>query len=460
MLISFSCENILSFKEEQSLSLVATNKKKDNILESNLFVMDEKENLLKTALIFGANGSGKTNILAALSNMYKIVIHSLETLKNKKIGYLPPFLLDNESKDKPSEYQIEFYAKNKKKYRYGFCIKNKVIVEEWLYYTPTSREVLLFNRENNNINVAKNFKESSDFVKDGLVQKTKENIPFLSVLASFNGEHSSAIIECFLSFNFLGLDNENEDLRKTLQLWKDDEDFRNWALPVLKSLGIQDIRFEHQSIETIEEMKRMVIKEKENLNHLNINTENSKIKEKALNLFDGLFDLISSAPTDIMDEIGKEINLSTIKLVRVIDDEEFFLPFSLESSGTQKLFHLLGAMYTSCSERGILVIDEFDVKFHTLLSKYIFKLFNDSSRKGQLICTLHDTNLMDTDYFRRDQIWLMNKNERGESHLYSLVEFKELASNILNKNYSSEYLNGFYDAIPLFENLNIMEDAE
>lgn len=461
MLISFSFENILSFKSNQYLSLVATNKKKDNILSNNYFSINEKENLLKSTLIFGANGSGKTNLLACLSNMYNIVIHSLETLKNKNINYLPPFLLDNVSKNKNSEYEIEFYAKNKIKYRYGFSLNNKNIEEEWFYYTPKTRETLLFHRKKNKIEMNKTFDEASKFVNDNNeILKTKETVPFLSVLASFDGKHSNAIIECFLALNFFDINNEEEDLKETLRLWKEEKEFRLWALPVLNSIGIQDIRFENQSIAELEKLKIKVLKEKERLDSLNIS--NDDIKDKAQNLFSGLFDLISSTQLD-EEEISKEIDLSTIKLIRVIDGEDFPLPFSLESSGTQKLIHLLGAMYIACKEGKILIIDEFDVKFHTLLSKYVFRLFNECSGEGQIIATVHDTNLMDTDYFRRDQIWLMNKNEKGESQIYSLVEFKELASNILNKNYSSEYLKGFYDAIPLFhdepEVLELMDEA-
>ncbi|WP_312321458.1 AAA family ATPase [Acinetobacter variabilis] len=461
MLISFSFENVLSFKSNQYLSLIATNKKKDNILLNNFFSINEKENLLKSALIFGANGSGKTNLLACLSNMYTIVIHSLETLKKKNINYLPPFLLDHVSKNKNSEYEIEFYAKNKIKYRYGFSLRNKNIEEEWLYYTPKTRETILFHRKKNKVEVNKTFDEASKFVNDNNeILKTKETVPFLSVLASFNGKHSNAIIEFFLSLNFFDINNEEEDLKETLRLWKEEREFRLWALPVLNSIGIQDIRFENQTLAQLEKLKKEVLEKKERLDNLNL--PNDDLKDKAQNLFSGLFDLISSTPLD-EEEISKEIDLSTIKLIRIIDGEDFPLPFSLESSGTQKLIHLLGAMYTACKEGNILIIDEFDVKFHTLLSKYVFRLFNECSGEGQIIATVHDTNLMDTDYFRRDQIWLMNKNERGESQIYSLVEFKELASNILNKNYSSEYLKGFYDAIPLFQDeyevLELMDEA-
>ncbi|KCX74519.1 AAA domain protein, partial [Acinetobacter baumannii 940793] len=119
---------------------------------------------------------------------------------------------------------------------------------------------------------------------------------------------------------------------------------------------------------------------------------------------------------------------NSVKVIKNIDGNEFPIPLYLESSGTIKLIHLLSALYRSSKNGEILLIDEFDVKFHTLLSKYIFKKYHDINNKGQVIVTVHDTNLMDTNYFRRDQIWLINKNPKGESELYSLIEFKELAS--------------------------------
>lgn len=458
MLVSFSCENILSFKDNQFLSMKATTKKKDNILLENISKKSSKESLLESALIFGANGSGKTNLLAALSSMANIVLHSLESLKKDTINYLPPFLLDGDSRKSPSEFEIEFYSADNIKYRYGISLKKDKVIEEWLYYTPNTRETLLFHRENNSIELNNSFEESLEFVdKNSKILKTKDNVAFISVLASFNGYHSNQIIDWFASINFLDINNTKEDLKNTLLLWRDDESFKEWVCPILDSIGIKDITFDHHSIENVNEIKSKIKEQKEKLEKSEEGENKEELKNKALSLFNNLIDFMNESKID-ESALKKEIDLNSVKLIRIVDDVEYPLPIQLESSGTQKLLHILGNMYASYKHGNLLVIDELDVKFHTLLTKYIFKIFHGANSNGQIIATVHDTNLMDTNYFRRDQIWLMNKNERGESKIYSLVEFKELVSNISNKNYSNEYLNGFYDAIPLFEDLNNLSD--
>jgi AAA15 family ATPase/GTPase len=222
-------------------------------------------------------------------------------------------------------------------------------------------------------------------------------------------------------------------------------------------LGIFDIRFDHK-INSAEEIIRKINEDKENIK--NSEDEDARLKDKAINLFDNLIDYVNSSKVE-----NKEvIDLDSIKIIKKIDNKDYAIPLKLESSGTVKLIHLLSALYNSFENGDILLIDEFDVQFHTLLSKYIFKKYHETNNKGQIIATVHDTNLMDTNYFRRDQIWFVDKNFEGESKLYSLVEFKELASNISNKNYSNEYLVGFFNAIPLFENSTeinkLMEDPE
>ncbi|MDT1903196.1 AAA family ATPase, partial [Acinetobacter baumannii] len=133
MLVNFSCENILSFKNEVSFSMLASQKKKDNILTNNFFMAgkEQQEPILETSLIFGANGSGKTNFIATLAYLKRIALN-----QNPENKFIAPFRLNNDSKKTPSELEIEFYAKNNIKYRYGISIFKGEIIEEWLYYTP------------------------------------------------------------------------------------------------------------------------------------------------------------------------------------------------------------------------------------------------------------------------------------------------------------------------------------
>lgn len=455
MLVNFSCENILSFKQEISFSMIASQKKKDNILIDNYFMAgkEQQEPLLETSLIFGANGSGKTNFLAAFAYLKRIILN-----QNPEDRFIAPFSLDKENLKKPSELEVEFYAKNNIKYRYGVSIFKGDILEEWLYYTPSNRETILFHRENNTIieHNTTGFIEAKDFINNDktLSEKLKSDTSFIFLLSTFNGEHSNAISEWFSKIVVLDIEDKKSKLKDTLYLWKDDKDFKNWATSILNSLNICDLRFDHK-VESVEDIVKQIKKDQEKLK--NSSEKNKQLKDKAINLFDNLLDFVSSSTI----ENKEDIDFDSVKVIKNVDGEDFSLPLRLESSGTIKLIHLLSALYKSSKDGEILLIDEFDIKFHTLLSKYIFKKYHEINNKGQVIVTVHDTNLMDTNYFRRDQIWLINKTAKGESQLYSLIEFKELASNINNKNYSTEYLTGFFNAIPLFEESDVaglMED--
>ena len=131
----------------------------------------------------------------------------------------------------------------------------------------------------------------------------------------------------------------------------------------------------------------------------------------------------------------------------------------MESEGTKKLIYLLGPLYDAIRKDEILVIDEFDNKFHTLLCKFIIGLYNEKNNGlSQLIITCHDTNLLSNELFRRDQIWFVEKNNKHESELYSLVEYKEHYTRKENS-YSKDYLLGKYGAIPLFSSITELDDV-
>jgi hypothetical protein len=327
-----------------------------------------------------------------------------------------------------------------------------------LYYTTLSISTLLFHREKNLIieyNSA-GFTEAKDFIDENkkISEKLKIDTAFIFLLSTFNGEHSNVISDWFSNIVTLDIDDKKSNLKDTLYYWKDDTEFKSWATPILNSLGICDLKFDHK-VESVEDIVKQIKKDQEKIK--NSNEDNKQLKDKAINIFDNLLDFVTSSSI----EQTEDIDFKTVKVIKNVDDDDYPIPLYLESSGTIKLIHLLSALYKSAKNGEILLIDEFDVKFHTLLSKYIFKKYHEINKKGQLIVTVHDTNLMDTNYFRRDQIWLINKTMKGESELYSLIEFKELASNITNKNYSTEYLTGFFHAIPLFTESDVdilMED--
>ncbi|EJZ7971168.1 ATP-binding protein [Vibrio vulnificus] len=437
MLVDLSVQNFASINEVQELSMVAstsTNEKceLDNTYELNLFGVKE---VLKSAAIFGANGSGKTNIVMAMSVLKSLVLGSLNTSDNNAINRVVPFLLKENYFDVPSEFEVSFLAEGNL-YRYGIAIENGEINEEWLYWTKTSRETMLFHREKQTIKYnQRSFSEAKLFTKkegDTLfVDKTKSTIPFISVLSQFDGEKSVVVTSWFKKLQIISGLRENAFKRFTVELFENDEKFKAWALDILSSLKIDNVNVVEFDKEIPVRTKKTVFDEelRDAFSRLEGYLEKNKIKEKRL-------------------EIVK----------RGFNGQLISLPMSIESEGTQKLIYLLGPLYDVINNNDILIIDEFDNKFHTLLCKFIIELYNKkNSGTSQIILTCHDTNLLTSELFRRDQIWFVEKNVKHESEVYSLVEYKEHYTRKGNS-YSRDYLQGKYGAIPLFSDLAEFED--
>lgn len=407
MLIEFRIQNYASFNTSQTLSMLASSSTKENFNETNIIPVNKFgiDNLLKSATIFGANSSGKSNLVKGLYIFRNIILESLNKANSDNLSGVVPFLIKDEIYDIPSEFEIVFIADNNI-YRYGISISEQKILEEWLYWTKTSRETLLFHRNGQQIEINKrSFKEAKDFIKktpdNYIVEKTREDVPFISVLSNFNGEKSRKIINWFNQINIVSGIQEQGFKGFTLELLDKNKEFKNWALKILSSLQIYDIKI-------VEELD------------------------------------------DISINVVKKIENSTKK---------HELPLKLESDGTQKLFYLLGPIFEVIKTSQILIIDEFDNKFHSLLSKYILQLYHQKNDSGsQLITTCHDTNLLTKELLRRDQIWFVEKNNNHESELYSLLEYKEHYTRI-GDSYSKDYLDGRYGAIPLFSSIDELMDA-
>ena len=431
MLIDFSVQNFKSFNSKQELSMVASTSTKENynlhsIKEINSFGV---KNVLKSAGIFGANASGKSNLANALYAFKTIVLKSLKSIDEKSINIAIPFLLKDDYFDQNTEFEITFLA-NGNLYRYGISINDEKIAEEWLYWTKTSRETLLFHRKGQNLDFnQRSFPEAKSFVsRDGdkwLIEKTKTFVPFISVLSQFDGEKSVVVTDWFQSLRIVSGLNDYGFKDFTTDLFENDTAFKDWALEILKSLQIKDI----------------VISEVE---------ENIPLPKSSKSIDD----------TDLNDAITKlqgfiernKIKKKEIEIIKANSrtGELFSFPLAFESEGTKKLIYLLGPLFDVIKNEKVLVVDEFDNKFHTLLCKFIIELYNKSNQGcSQIIVTCHDTNLLTKDLFRRDQIWFIEKNEQNESEIYSLVEYKEHYTR-KEGSYSKDYLSGKYGAIPLF----------
>ena len=433
MLIDYSVQNFASFNSTQELSLISSTTTQElcdleNVHEVNKFGI---KGVLQSAAIFGSNGSGKTNFVNSLKVLKNLVLGSLDSISESSINYVIPFILKKDSSDIPTEFEVSFIAEGNL-YRYGISIINGEIEEEWLYWNKTARETMLFHRVKQSVNYnQRSFSEANFFVKKEedtwTIEKTKPHVPFLSVLSQFDGERSSVVTRWFEKLNIISGIREVGFKRFTIALFEKNSAFKLWALEILKSLQIEDINIV------------------ENEKGFSLPVPQNAIDDKDLN------DAFSKLKGYLDKNSFKEKSIEIVK--KTFDGELLSLPLGMESEGTRKLIYLLGPLYDVIKNNEILVVDEFDNKFHTLLSKFIIQLYNKHNFGGsQLILTCHDTNLLTNELFRRDQIWFVEKNDNHESQIFSLVEYKEHYTR-KEKSYSRDYLLGKYGAIPLFSSI-------
>ena len=384
--------------------------------------------LLKSAAIFGANGSGKTNLVHALVLFREIVLGSLDSVERYPVDVVIPFLLNKKEADTPTEFEVSFLAEGNL-YRYGISVLDGVVEEEWLFWIKSSRETMLFQRVGQTVQYnASSFSEAKLFVKkvgdEIVLEKTKPQVPFVTVLSQFEGEKSSIVSNWFKKLNIISGLRESGFKKFTVELFDSDPEFKEWALNILKSIQIDDLSIveAEKEIPLRDPKKPLEDQElKDVLSKIKGYLEKNKIKEKKI---------------EIVKYGG--------------DGKAYNFPLNMESEGTRKLIYLLGPLYDVINNNEILVVDEFDNKFHTLLCRFIIDLYNKFNVGcSQLVLTLHDTNLLTGELFRRDQIWFMEKNEHHESELFSLVEYRENYAR-KGKDYSRDYLAGKYGAIPLF----------
>ncbi|MFA6677628.1 MAG: ATP-binding protein [Bacteroidales bacterium] len=413
MLINFTVGNYRSFKDAVTLSLEATAMKehKESIIENG------KYKLLPSVVIYGANSSGKSNLLMAFSKMKDILLSSVQLNPGDKLSY-DPFALVKSNDKKPVYFEIEFFIGNVK-YKYGYTYTSKVIVSEWLYETRMKeREYQLFYRLDKDIRISKTrYKEGN-----GKEESTTNNRLFLSLVAQLNGKISQSILEWFKHSYYVSGLNSNDYLASSIEMLHRQKPGSKEALTFFNQL---------------------------NLGFDNITFEKNKFKNN---------DLLSLFSYNILNKIGeKPFSMKTIHKLydesgNIIGHKEFD-EMKMESEGTKKIIEMSGPIFKVLLNGSILFIDELDAKLHPILTRQIILLFNNSetNKKGaQLIFVTHDTNLLNNKIFRRDQIWFTEKNEMESTDLYSLVEFKDVKGKKIrnDSNLEKNYINGRYGAIP------------
>ncbi|EAH6269233.1 ATP-binding protein [Campylobacter coli] len=418
MLIEFRVENFLSIQDEQVLSMVASS---DNTFLTSHTNNDKKLKLLKSSVLYGANASGKSNIIKALAIMKKIVISSANGQRGDKLP-ITPFLLGNED-DKPTKFEIIF-IQNDTKYQYGFILNSEKILEEWLLIFGESNRAQkwferIYKEEKYNYSFGTKFLGS----KQLWAENTRDNALFLSVAIQLNNEQLKPVFDFFLKYiRVTCTDSWNDGQEVTIDILRQD---KQKIISYLKraDLDIEDI----------------VVEETE-LNKTNLMQENIPQEIKQM------------IQADL--EKGAKLTQTNIHTIHTNQQGEL-VTFDMETSesqGTRKFFGLIGPWIEALEQGYTIVVDELNTHLHPLMTKFLVNLFHNedlNKSNAQLIFTTHDTSILNQDVFRRDQIWFCEKQNKA-TKLYPLSDFKVRKD---KTNLENDYLLGRFGALPYFKEI-------
>ena len=454
MLIKFSVNNFLSFKDTQSLSMASN---KSNRLPNHLKAFGNNR-ILRSALLFGANASGKSNFIKAIDFAKRLVLKGDTSRINTNKKY---FRIDNDYQNKPGIFQFDLEIK-KRYYSYGFAISYNTnqIISEWLIDT-TGKENIIFSKEENNnkTSITSNLKivnsKNSERFSIYLQDFKKEEMSNLLIINDLS-KRTSDIEEC----NIL---REIMDWFKKIIVIYPTSYNKNWRLKTISTdndnltsilseldTGIEsstvkvknlDLVFEGLTNEAKEKIKKEII------NNLKANPKGSIIFNKGRNIY-----LIQNKKNSKnIEPIAKTITFNH-------GNKDDYFEFNDESDGTQRIFDLL-SLISIINENHLILIDELDQSLHTKLAQNFYNTFMNSSNKAktQLIFTTHDILLMDLELERQDEIWFVEREKNHSSKLYSLSDFKVRC----DKNIGKDYLLGRYGAIPVLkQNIGIDQKNE
>jgi len=427
MLVEFKVGNYRSFREEQTLSLVAS---KDKHLRDNC-VDQGKLQLLKAVGIYGPNASGKSNLIRALSTMREII-----EKPGKPGERLPvtPFKLHDKYSNKPTSFEVTFIHEESR-YQYGFTATTKRIHDEWLYAYPKgrSRDIAQtwferkFNRktEETEWNFGSYLKGEREKLKD----RTINNVLFLSAGAQWNNKQLTTVHEWFSEKLLIILPSEQPtvttiDMAMKAQMDEGSKKSFSANLGVIMrsaDFGIYGINIKKRDIDP--EISPFLEDIPDEIRESILKDHKGKVE----------VEFIHHA-----EPAGKEVCFSNLE----------------ESNGTRRFFELAGPWGLAMSEGRVLLVDELEASLHPHLVRELLKSFQNPAlpRTGaQLIFATHDTTLLDPELFRRDQIWFTEKDEHGCTRLYSMLDYKPRKGEAMQRG----YLSGRYGALPIIKSFEL-----
>jgi len=420
MLLNFTLKNYRSFRNEKTFSMVAA---PIHELEESLFAAGE-DKILPVGVIYGANSSGKSNLLKGFTNMRDVLVNSVRLNPTDKLDY-EPFLLDLDSAGSPTSYEVEFLI-GSHRYRYGFEFDQTSIIAEWLFGNPIGKkEREYFTREGQDISIPNKTRFAEGV---GKASATLPNRLFLSLVAQLNGSVSKKIMNWFEATTILsGVRKASPVSNLSVVFLSNNNPIGNQARHFFERTGLGFNDIEIEECEILDELfGGEYIKEVRDILQDGFKGHKMKRLLTTHNVY---------APDGTVDHV------------------QAFPQSKMESDGTQKIIDMSGQLFLSLQTGTLMVVDELDAKLHPILTRNIVRLFMDKEsnpRGAQLIFATHDTTLLNLNYLRRDQIWFTEKDQSESTDLYSLVEFRdENGAKVRNdRNIAKDYINGRYGAIP------------
>jgi AAA15 family ATPase/GTPase len=426
MIIDFSVKNFRSLKVENLFTMRAdsSTSKSDNTFTVKLKDANEIK-LLKTSVIYGANGSGKSNFIKSLYALRWLITNSMDFKVGKDISCYEPFELDVNAKNDSVSYSITFIIE-KIKYDYKIEFKDNYIVSEILDYYPKGTSANLFKR---------------------FGRKNENKLDFVEVSFGKNlidKRISKKVFDNQLYLSKFGSDEPHEQLTEIYKYFQD--------LEVWNALDSRDVN----------ELSKEISKKIANPSNNKFNSRLSKLiriadtkieKLSAKELKKDEFNLPDEIPDEIKNRFFEDNKLRTFAIHKLYDDkkEVGFTEFDLnkkESRGTKVLFALGGIILEALENGGVVVFDELDNSLHPKLCKFLIRLFNNSisnPNNAQLIFATHEVTLLDKDVFRKDQIWFTEKDKYGETELFSARDVEGLRD---NTNFELWYRTGKFGGNP------------
>lgn len=420
MLIEFAAKNFRSIREQQTLSMVADSGKE--LHDTNVTpVLEGKLELVRSAAIYGANASGKSNLIKALQTMREIVLTSAQGQRGLDLAVTPYLFQDGAHQ--PTEFEVSILVQGIR-YQYGFVATRRQVLEEWLIAYPKGRPQTWIDRHYNAESGSYEWDSADKLSGPQHVWQsaTRPNALFLSTAIQLNSVQLQPVFDWFQSsLHIIGVEGLLPDVT-----------IRNYGKGATKAQLVHFLQAADFAIDDLV-IERMQPYE---FTYFTARPIDSRLR------------VIAEQPTQQNEET---YSVKTVHRGRA--GESYMLGIEDESDGTQKFFALAGPWLDAIEHGHVLVVDEMNKNLHPNLVKFLVQTIHSpqlNANAAQLIFTTHETSLLSQEVFRRDQIWFTEKDEFNATRLYPLSDFSPRKG---VENLEKNYLQGRYGALPYFREI-------